>query len=249
MHDLAGVYAVDALPDDERRFFERHLADCATCQREVAELQATAAFLGSAATAPPPPGLRERVLADVRRTPQDHAGVADRVSSVDGEGPSGGGAAEERAGLADRLRQLLPAVAAVVVLTATGLTVLAVQTGPAGTPTEQQLAEVVAAPDARMVDLEAPEGTMARFVWSAQRGEGLLVTEGLEAAPEGHAYALWIIEADTPVLAGMFQPDERGHASHAVVDELDGADVVAVTVEQAEGTEAPTTDPLIHGAL
>lgn len=242
MHELVGAYAVDALPDDERRFFKRHLSECAACRREVAELRATAALMGAAAPGAPPPGLRERVLDDVARTPQDRVDAHEGPDRVIGT-------SEHPRDRATRLRQLLPAVAAVIVLAATGLTVLAVETGPATTPTEDQLADVVAAPDARMVDLEAPEGTTARFVWSAQRGEGLLITEGLEEAPEGQAYALWVIEGDTPVLAGMFQPDERGHATHAVADKLQPAVVVAVTVEDAEGTDQPTTDPLIHGAL
>ncbi len=39
VHALSGAYAVDALDDLERAHFERHLADCADCQAEVASLQ------------------------------------------------------------------------------------------------------------------------------------------------------------------------------------------------------------------
>jgi anti-sigma-K factor RskA len=67
-HDLAAPYALDALDDDERRTFERHLRGCARCQAEVVELQEAAAALavtGGAVT--PPPELRERILHEARR--------------------------------------------------------------------------------------------------------------------------------------------------------------------------------------
>ena len=38
LHHLSGAYAVDALDDAERTSFEQHLAGCADCRAEVAEL-------------------------------------------------------------------------------------------------------------------------------------------------------------------------------------------------------------------
>src|SRR5688500_12449230 len=70
VHALAGAYALDALPSDERAFFERHLAMCEACRNEVAELTETAARLGSAAAVAPPPALRDRVLAAANVTRQ-----------------------------------------------------------------------------------------------------------------------------------------------------------------------------------
>ncbi len=37
-HDAVGAYLLDALPDDERRAFERHLATCEACQQEARQL-------------------------------------------------------------------------------------------------------------------------------------------------------------------------------------------------------------------
>lgn len=240
MHELVGAYAVDALPDEERRFFERHLDECVDCRGEVDELQATAALLGTAAFEGPPPGMRDRVLAAAAATAQETP-EADQAAA----GPT----APERVGPRERLRQLLPAVAAVIVLGVAGVTVAITQNRVDDGPADDRLAEVVAAPDAQIVDFSAPEGATARLVWSAEQAEGIFVTEGLGAAPHGHAYALWVIHEETPSLVGMFQPDEGGHASHAITDQLAGAAVVAVTVEPEEGVDAPTTEPLIVGEL
>ncbi|HYN67705.1 MAG TPA: zf-HC2 domain-containing protein, partial [Ornithinibacter sp.] len=67
LHHLSGAYAVDALDDAERASFEQHLALCADCRAEVAELSATAHSLASLAEATPPPSLRASVLSDIAR--------------------------------------------------------------------------------------------------------------------------------------------------------------------------------------
>src|SRR5262249_34563229 len=70
LHTLAGAYALDALTDLERAGFARHMAECAACATEVAELTETAARMGAATASTPPPGLRAPVLADTSRTRQ-----------------------------------------------------------------------------------------------------------------------------------------------------------------------------------
>jgi anti-sigma-K factor RskA len=65
--DLAG-YVLGALDPEEAEAFERHLAGCAGCRAEVAELRDLPELLDQAA--PPvqvPPGLRERTFAAVER--------------------------------------------------------------------------------------------------------------------------------------------------------------------------------------
>lgn len=268
VHELAGAYALDALDDDERRSFERHLDDCGDCRFEVDEFQATGALLGTIADEEPPPGMRDRLLAAVAQTPQappqgppvtqtpqtpqappQHAPVAlpaqEQLRAQVGSPTSA--PVDELSRRRERLRQLLPAVAAVIVLGVAGVTVVVTQTGTE--PVTDQLAEAVAAPDARIVNLAAPDGATARLVWSDARGGGVFVTDGLESAPDGHAYALWVIEAETPVLLGMFQPDEAGHATHRIDGQPPAGLTVAVTVEDEAGVQAPTTDPIIVGEL
>ncbi len=69
-HDLASLYAIDALDPDEADHFARHLPGCPPCQQEVAEMRTASTALALAAVTPLPPGLRQRVLAEVARQPQ-----------------------------------------------------------------------------------------------------------------------------------------------------------------------------------
>jgi hypothetical protein len=45
MHDALGAYLLDALPDDERVSFERHLEECEVCQTELVELRPVVGIL------------------------------------------------------------------------------------------------------------------------------------------------------------------------------------------------------------
>jgi anti-sigma-K factor RskA len=67
VHELTAGYALDALDDQERIAYERHLAHCDRCQAELAAFSASAAALAFAADpAEPPPALRDRILETAR---------------------------------------------------------------------------------------------------------------------------------------------------------------------------------------
>lgn len=68
LHALTGVYALDALPEDERAEFEAHLAGCAACRREVQDFRAVGADLAVVTEEAPPPSLRSKVLQSVAGT-------------------------------------------------------------------------------------------------------------------------------------------------------------------------------------
>lgn len=64
-HGAVGAYVADALDDDERTVFERHLEGCENCRREVAEFTETAAELTWLSETTPPPSLRASVLWEI----------------------------------------------------------------------------------------------------------------------------------------------------------------------------------------
>jgi anti-sigma factor RsiW len=76
LHRLTGAYALHALSDEENASFERHLAGCASCAQETAELSATAARLGLAVATTPASASasREQVLRRITAVRQETPG-------------------------------------------------------------------------------------------------------------------------------------------------------------------------------
>src|SRR6266513_3083139 len=70
-HDLLAAYALDALDDDERERFERHLLDCEECSEQLALLREPVAALAYAAEGPVPRNeLRDRIIEGARAEPR-----------------------------------------------------------------------------------------------------------------------------------------------------------------------------------
>ena len=64
--DDVGAYLLGALNDLERHAFERHLSGCSECQEELERLRPAAEALpGSVVQLDPPPGLKQRLMAEV----------------------------------------------------------------------------------------------------------------------------------------------------------------------------------------
>lgn len=233
VHALAGPYALNALPEDERAFFERHLPACEPCQREVRELRATAALLGRAVPEAPPPGLRNRVLAAAHETRQQSPQLP----------PSGRGAGRVRAALS----------AAVVLLVAVaGLGVVAARLDDRVEELEAQVrasravVRVVQAGRTRSERLTGRGAARAHVLWSPE--SAVLVASRLPEPPPGSVYQLWLIRGGQPVPAGTFRPED-GRALVGLRGRPAGADPVAVTVEPRGGSPAPTGDVVVEGPL
>ena len=72
LRELASLYALDALAQEEKAVYEAHLgAGCAVCVAEVESFHnVTGAFGSSVAPVSPQAALRERLIEAVARTPQ-----------------------------------------------------------------------------------------------------------------------------------------------------------------------------------
>ncbi|MBB5916261.1 anti-sigma factor RsiW [Nocardia transvalensis] len=62
---LSGAYVLDALIDEEREEFERHLELCVACALEVVELREVVVRLAEYLACQPDPGLRARILTGI----------------------------------------------------------------------------------------------------------------------------------------------------------------------------------------
>ena len=238
VHALAGAYALNALPDDERAFFERHLAACEACRLEVDELTETAAHLGAAVAEAPPPDLRARVLAaaDVTRQlpPEPEPTRLTPQSRVSGQ------------------RWLAP-VAACLVLVLIALTGVVInlnrrlEGAQVAAAENAEVVAVLAAGDLETVTLDGE--VPGSFLFSAEQNRGVLVADNLESPGADKTYELWLIHDGTPVAAGVFEPNEEGGAVRPVEGIVTGAELVAVTIEPEGGSTRPTGSVLSSADL
>ncbi|MFE0802767.1 anti-sigma factor domain-containing protein [Streptomyces sp. NPDC058812] len=238
LHSLTGAYALHALPDDERAAFERHLTGCGSCEQESLEFAAAAARLGLAATVSPGPVLKDRVL--------------HRITTVR-QVPPGGGTVERARRVVPRGRGLARWALAACVAAAAGLGGTAVwqyeraqDAGNRAARAQQQaeeLAGVLAAPDAASRTVRLGGGASGTLVVSDRQDRAVFLASGMAEPPAGKVYQLWFDDHGTMRSAGLMDP---GRGSQAVLMEgdVDGAAGVGITVEPAGGSEQPTTTPM-----
>lgn len=221
VHDLVGAYVLDAVDDRERAAFEAHLAGCADCRREVAELSAPVADLSAGLEETPPEGLRSRLLEQIAKEPQ--------------------AVQEPRAG---RRRTWWVGIAAAA---AVGVGAVVVTQWGTGEPEPAVVAvqDVLDAPDAQR-STETVDGVTVSVVTSASLNRSAFVAEGMEPAPDGQDYQLWFVHEDgTAVSAGLMPRGEQDTSEVVLEGEAAGAVAVGVTLEPAGGSDQPTSDPLV----
>jgi hypothetical protein len=242
IHALSGAYAIDALESDERELFRQHLAQCPDCQAEVDSLREAAALLPETTSTPPPPALRDRVLAEiatVRPLPPE-VGKDEAIPFHERVEPTAAVIP-----LARRRRFRLALVAAAAVAALIGGGVVASQPWQDDT-SEQQLSladQVLRDPRATHVRLDFDGGATATVTRSEKHGRAVIVTSKMPAAPEGKVYELWLQVDGDMVPAGVMprKPDQT------VLLEGDAnlATAVGITVEPGpDGSEEPTSPPI-----
>jgi anti-sigma factor RsiW len=220
LHDLTAAYALDALDPEDARRYETHLAHCARCHDELAELSEAAGALAYATEASaPPPALRARILDQAR---------AERPNVVP---------------LRPRWLRPVIAAAAVAACAAIGLGLWAASLSgkldrrEADLANQQRVAQILANPGSHKISFS--RGTLV----VAPDGRGALVLTRLADPGSGRTYEAWVADGGTPQPAGLF----GGGTTIAVpLDQpvRDGATVM-VTEEKAGGTEAPSSAPFL----
>lgn len=248
LHTLAGAYAVDALPPDERAAYEEHVQACPDCAQEVRELRATAARLAAASARTPPASLRGRVLAAIaaiRPLPPPAQPVA--------------------APLRRLMPRLLAAAAAVALLVAGTFGVLALGADRRADRLaldndrltdvvnrlaldNDQLTDVLVASDARGIGGQVAGGGQATVMVSRDRGTVVLLADDLAAVAGDRDYQVWLIGPGGTRAArsgGLLDPDSTGDAMRLVEAPLADVTAVGLTVEPAGGSKRPTTRPVL----
>jgi anti-sigma-K factor RskA len=229
-HTLAGPYAMDAISAPDRVRFERHLAGCQECAREVASLREATARLAVATAVPPPPGLKERVMAAAAATRQQPPAAGPRAAVRPWH-------ARRRV----RVRLALAVAAAV-----TGVAVMfGVNNGTMrdqlshDQASSQQVAAVLTARDATMKTGTVRGGGTVTIVMSHSMRELVFTAADLRALPAAWGYELWLAgpAGDRPVT--MIPAGRHGMAGPVVASGLRPGDHLVLTAEPSGGARRP----------
>jgi anti-sigma factor RsiW len=222
--ELVAAYALDALDDDEREEFERHLGTCERCADELAGLREAAASLAYAIPSTPlPTALRERILDSARAERPNVVPLRRRWSTP-----------------------ALGTVAAVAAVVAIGLGIWNISLSHSIDDKDAELAanakafEIVGDPNAARHSLTGADGSLI----VARSGDGALVVCGLDSAPADKTYEAWVIAGKRASRAGVFDSD-RPCLAVPLTTPVPRDGVVGVTIERKGGVDAPTQAPFI----
>ena len=245
-----------ALDGEEALEFRLHLETCAACRAELDEFRRVAAGIAAGVTpVPPPPELRQRVLAAAGMSPASPGRSRSRVA------PWLGSLAAAAAAL----------LAVSLVLTRQELArerersrALAAQAEQArrelaglrhALDEARSVHDLVVQPESRLTllaGLPSAPGARGRVLWNASTRAAVLIASGLQPPPPGKAYEVWVIgESKQPVPAGVFRPAADGTALVKLppVEETARPRTFAVTLEPAAGSPSPTGPMMLAGSV
>ncbi|GAA2126704.1 anti-sigma factor [Glycomyces algeriensis] len=240
VHTLIGAWALDAVDADERRQVEEHLTECASCAQEAGELREAVWRLSDVTLAEPPAALRERVLAEVRRTRQE----APLVSEPEAAPKPARRVPRLRL---PRLRLAVGAAALAAVAAFAGVFATWAVLRPEESPTADRMTAVLEAPDAEVAYQEADGGGRVTVVASESLDEAVVVVSDLAAVDDDRSYQVWLVDEAGQESAGVM---DAGDSSATMwIDGLGDTDLIGVTEEPAGGSAAPTLPMVADVAL
>ena len=243
VHTLAGPYAMDAISPPDRARFDRHLARCEDCAREIASLREATARLAAAAAVSPPPALKARVMAAAAATRQ-------RPPGPEPEPALRTWPLRTRQGRPTPSRRLVMAAGAVAAAAAVAAAVVfGVSSGgmrdqlSQAQASSQQVAAVLTARDATMMTGAVRGGGTVTIVMSHSMRELVFTAAALHALPASRGYELWLIGPAGDRAVIMLPPARHGMTGPVVASGLRPGDHLALTAEPDSGAVHPAGRP------
>jgi len=220
----AAAYVLGALEDPES--YREHLATCAACREEVAELERVVDLLPATVPRAAASGeLRARIMASVRSEAELLRAAGERADQP----PT-----RTRGIFARPL--WLPAGATAL---AAGLAAALILALGGGSSSPVRVRAAVLSP--------SEGGAHAVLIERGRRGE--LVVRGMRQAPAGDVFQVWLkrgASAQPQPTDALFGVTHGGDASVAVPGDLRGVTEILVTHEPVGGSRHPTSAPLLH---
>lgn len=230
-----GAYLLGALEEPERRTFEEHLEGCHLCREEVERLRPAVDAL--ARSVPPvraPPGIKTALMAEVDADLRERGELPSRSSMLDRLRERFAATGESLAGM----RPAAAWVSAALVLVVGGLAGFGITKISSDDSGARTLAATV---DERTI----PAGSGSLLV-PGDRAEGaILRVHGMPTLDSRSVYQVWVKHGDETISQSLFSVGMDGTGTAAVPDDLEGADAVMVTREQAGGARAPSGAPIV----
>lgn len=245
VQDLLGVFALDAVDDDEREAIERHLGSCLLCQKEVAEHREVAAMMASGFQ-PAPEGVWDRIAGALEETPPAMRPVTNLAAAR--ERRRGGGLNPLRVVAAVATVAVAAMMGGLVVKTIdTSDRVAGVETALRGDDRDVARAADAAARrvDARPVSLRSGDGRFTADAVLLPDGTGYIVETNLPPLGADRSYQLWAVVRGTPISVGVLGPVAGPKAFHT----SSSVSALAITEEVAGGVVRSEKQPTVVGTV
>lgn len=253
LHLDTGAMALGALPDNEQADVQEHLATCESCTAELAGFRETVALLAAVSAELPPTSLRRAIMAKIAATPQLPPLMAPLATPPSEPPVADGGPTAPAADLPDNVVPLrrwyrrpgalvAAAVAAVVI---GGGAIIGINQANQGVETAQTPEQCVAQAADRQTT--APADGQGSVVYAPSCGAATVDVSGLPDLPDDKTYQLWALAGTTPRSLDVLPAAAAGEPQLVTKATQPGEELVAITVEPAGGSAAPTL-PIIWQA-
>ena len=247
--ELAEIYALDAVSDDERAMIDDYVKDAPEGPEfleRVREARETLAVSFTAEDEPPASlfgNIMERITQEAAAPPSAEPAVPAVAAPAVDDLAAARAKREERQRTSGARRWLVGVAAAAVI----GLGGIGV--GAYVSAQNDPVNQVLQAQDVQKQSAPVPGGGTATISASSAKDSFVVLMDGVAPAPDGKVYQLWTLPKDgsAPVPQGTM--DAQTLSKPAVVKGLSSASSVAITVHRAGGSTAPTSGPVRGVAL